>query len=268
MTDWRSGLMLRTFLRLGLRVPFVIALVIGFVWLMPKLVLYWMSVLRRDGGELDTLWGVSSLALLNVALCLALVLLTIMTMRRPLWERHTESLLGLFRGLLFGFLVLVACLLIAGVLIAGTVMIAPLDETPRGFRFLHRTGLIAILLLCTSPGLFALVVSIRERQGYSTIARIWRIDRAQTIRGVFLIMVLTSCVAAVTIVGTSISVRGAQVGLIWLGTDIEWITNLDFQQRALISGVVTVIAFTTAHIIQYERIRDWESGGDVSGVFD
>lgn len=260
MNDWRSGLMLRTFLRLLMRAPFVILLTGAFGW---------AGFSLSDGGaDIDPQRGPAMMIATGVVLGVLLVMLTITVMRRPLWERHSIGLKGLVRGFLFGLLVLAGCLTVAAVLIGGALTAAPLEETPRAYLFLHRSGLIAILLLCASPGLFALVVSVRERQGYSTIARIWRIDRAQIVRGIFLIMVLTTCVAAVAIVAGSLSVRALQVAAIRLDAGPDWLTAIDWNGRAILTGIFTVIAFTTAHIVQYERIRDWESGGDVEGVFD
>ena len=268
MNDWRSGLLLRTFQRLALRLPFVVVLMAGFGWFALATPTFWLNVAMPEAGAPDDPKATFILLMIIVATAVALAMCTIAAMRRPLWERHAIGLLGLIRGTLFGLLVLSVCLVVGTIVIVGVERAAPFGETPHAFSFLHRSGLIAILLLCTSPGLFALVVSVRERQGYSTVARIWRIDRAQTIRGVFLIMVLTTCVAAVAIVGSSIALRGMQVAALWLGTESEWIAALNRPQRAGLTSVFTIIAFTTAHIVQYERIRDWESGGDVTGVFD
>lgn len=268
MNDWRSGLLLRTFQRLALRAPLVVVLVGGLAWITLLLLIFWAELFEPLESASETLLAQVTLLALGLLLGVTLVILSTFAMSRPLWERHAVGLKGLMRGVLFGVLVLMLCLAVAGTLIGGALFAAPLEETPHAYTFLHRSGLIAILLLCASPGVFALVVSIRERQGYSTVARIWRIDRAQTVRGVFLIMLLTTCVAAVAIVGASLSFRGAQSALFWFGADIPSLTTYGWGIRAGLTAIFTIIAFTTAHVVQYERIRDWESGGDVTGVFD
>lgn len=268
MNDWRSGLLLRTFQRLALRVPLVALLFGGCAAIAVWLLTAWATYFAATDDAAGALPAQLSLIVVIVLISVSLVMFSIMATRRPLWERHTIGLKGLVRGTTFGLAVLFLCILVASGLIYGTLLAAPLAETPRAYVFLHRSGLIAIVLLCTSPGVFALVVSVRERQGYSTITRIWRIDRAQTVRGIFLIMVLTTCVAAVTIVGVSISLRAAQSAVVWYGVDLGGLAARSWEIRAGLTTIFTIIAFTTAHVVQYERIRDWESGGDVTGVFD
>jgi hypothetical protein len=204
----------------------------------------------------------------SIALNFTLIFLAMATMRRPLWEKHPIRWPGLMRGSLFGILSVLVGLTICVLILGAIQFFAPISETPRPYLLLYRSGLFAVALVCLAPGFFALVVCVRERQGYSTIGRIWRIDRAQTLRGIFLIAVLTACVGGVAFVGASRSRRGIEAVVSYLGGDIDWINSDDDRRRVTVSSLFTIIAFTTAHVVQYERIRDWESGGDVTGVFD
>lgn len=269
MTFQRGGIQWRTYKRLIRRAPLVIILIGGPLiplWLYAH---YSSEIGAYLGWSPDAV-NVVKFALYFLVLFMAPILI-VPAMKRDLFQRRKAARPGEWRAKIgaHGFAVLVLLLngavaVLSIVLIFGLIITLPgMKHFPEQHPALLGFTLLIVASLVLAPGLFTTVVALSERRGYSLVIEAWRQHGMRALRALLVIAVVSSSIGLVSTIG--LFMMHHVVAASGLTGDVANFLDQGIRASAAMFGV---IALTTAHLIYYERIIDYESAASVPEIFD